>query len=316
MKRKITRYIKPSFFVFLLVAALLWYGNKLEGRYTTDVMLPIEIRNDYSSRLWIEHPMAVVGCRVEGIGGKLLAYRTGAGDRVVVPMSHLTLVPVRGTDRLFRIDKASLTEAISGAVKDLRIQQILDTALTISVSPVERRRMPIESRMDIQLARQYMLVGGVRLTPDSVDVRGPRAVLDSMRAIYTRSKRYRDLRETVSGRIDLEQPENVILSDRQVDYRVDVLAYTQQTLELPVRVANLPEGWQGIVVPSRVTVVVNVPLRDYERIREERLHASVDYRAVRDDASGKYAVQVDSLPSGTEIVRIDPQFVEPFFSRR
>lgn len=313
---KISQYIKPSFWVFLLIAALLWYGDKLSGRYTTEVVLPIEVRNDFTSKFWIEQPLGEVNCRVEGIGGKLMAYKLKMGDRAVIPMSQLTLVPVRGTERKFRVDKNSLTGALASAVKDLRIHEILDTALTISVSPVEIRRMPVESRIEVGTARQYMLVGGVEFEPDSVDARGPRVVLDSMEAVFTRPRRYKDLKSSVAGRIDLEQRDGVLLSDRQVDYRAEVVPFTQHTLELPVRVDNLPDGVLATIVPSRVTVVVNVPLRDYERVREERLHACLDYNVVKGQPSGRCAVRIDSLPAGTEVMRVEPQFVEPFFTKR
>lgn len=317
MKRdKISHYIKPSFWVFLLVAALLWYGNKLGGRYTTEVVLPVEVTNDFSSKLWIEHPMSEVNCRVEGVGARLMAYKMKMGDRVVIPMSQLTLVPVRGEERVFRVDKNSLTGAISTAVKDMRIHEILDTALIISVSPVETRRMPVRSRIEVGTARQYMLVGDVRCDPDSVDVRGPKVVLDSMEAVFTRPKWYKDVRGGVTGRIDLEIRDGILLSNKEVDYRAEVVPFTQHTLELPVRVDNLPEGMQATIVPSRVTVVANVPLRDYERVREERLHAGVDYNLVREEGSGKYVVRIDSLPEGTVVMKIEPQFVEPFFTRR
>lgn len=246
---KITHYIKPSFGVFLLVAALLWYGNKLGGRYTTEVELPIEVTNDFSSKLWIEHPVGRMNCRVEGIGARLLTYKMNMGDRVVIPMSQLTLIPVKDKERLFRVDKNSLTGALASALKELRIHEILDTALTISVSPIETRRMPVRSRIEIGTARQYMQVGPITFTPDTVEVRGPKVVLDSMEAVFTRTKRYKDLKSNVIGRIDLEQRGGVLLSARQADYRVEIVPFTQHTLELPVRVDNLPDGMQAIIVP-------------------------------------------------------------------
>lgn len=313
---KITQYIRPSFWVFLLIALLLWYGDKLGDRYTTEIVLPVEVQNDFSSKLWIEHPQREINCRIEGVGSRLMAYKMHLGDRVSIPMSQLTLIPIHGTERRFRIDKNSLTGALAAGVKDLRIHEILDTALTIGVSPVELRRMPVRSRIEIEPARQYMLVGAVKLDPDSVNVRGPKVVLDSMEAVFTAPKRYEELKTAVAGRIELEQREGILLSNRQANYRAEVVPFTQHTLELPVRVVGVPNDMQATIVPSRVRVVVNVPLRDYERIREERLHASVDYAQVRKGQSGKCSVRIDSLPAGTEVVRVEPQFVEPFFTKR
>lgn len=316
MKRKISTVIKPSFWVFLLIAALLWYGDKLGERYTTVITIPVEVKNDFTSRLWIEQPQGKILCRAEGMGGKLMAYKLNMGEPAIIPMSQLSLIPLPGSDRYFRVDKNALTGALAATLKDLRIHEILDTALIISVSPVESKRMPVNSRINIQTARQYMLVNGVHLDPDSILVRGPKIILDTMKAISTRPRQYKDVKTTQVGQIGLEQHEGVLLSVQQVDYRADVVPYTQHTLELPVRVKHLPEGVQATIVPARVTVVVNVPLRDYERIREERLHACVDYEQVRAETSGRCAVHIDSLPVGTEIMRIEPQFVEPFFIQR
>ena len=106
MKRKLSHYIKPSFWVFLLIAILLWYGDKLGNRYTTEVVLPVEVQNDFSSKLWIEKPTGEVNCRVEGVGGRLMAYKLKLGERIVIPMSQLTLLPIEGTERMFRVDKS------------------------------------------------------------------------------------------------------------------------------------------------------------------------------------------------------------------
>lgn len=314
MKRKLSHYIKPSFWVFLLIAILLWYGDKLGNRYTTEVVLPVEVQNDFSSKLWIEKPTGEVNCRVEGVGGRLMAYKLKLGERIVIPMSQLTLLPIEGTERMFRVDKGSLTGALAGAVKDMRIHEILDTALTIAVSPVEIRRMPVRSRIEIETAQQYMLVGGVKCDPDSVEVRGPKVVLDSMEAVMTARRRYKNVKSNVVGRVALEKNDEVMLPITEVDYLAEVLPFTQHTLELSVKVEHMPKGVQATIVPSRVQVVVNVPLRDYERIREEQLHACVDYSQVRALESGKCAVRIDSLPAGTEILRVEPQFVEPFFT--
>lgn len=316
MKQKLRSYFNFSFLIFLLVAALLWYGNKLGGRYTTEVMLPVRIQNDFSSRMWVEKPLIQVHARVEGVGTSLMAYKVNVGERMTIPMSQLNLTPVAGEERTFRIDKGSLVGALSAEMKDLRVHQVLDSVIVIRVSPVESRKMAVESRIEVEPARQYMEIGMPLLTPDSVEVRGPKSILDSMQVVSTRTKHYSSLKMSVAGNIDLVQPEGVLLSNRQVDYRIEVVPFTQQTLELPVRIVNMPEGWESMTVPAKVTVTLNVPLRDIERVRGGRIFATVDYAQLRLDGGGKSPVRIDSLPGGTEIIQVDPQFVEPFFIKQ
>lgn len=312
MKQRIRTYITPSFFVFLALAAFFWYGNKLENRYTTDVELPVNIENDYTSQVWVEQPRLVVNARVEGFGARILSYRFGQGDRLTVPMSQLQLEPVADRDEYFTVDKRSLVAAVNAKASDMRMLQVLDTAILLRVSPVETRRMPLESRIEVNTARQYMQVGEVRFRPDSVDVKGPKLLLDSIRAIPTRRKTYRDLKGTVTSRIDLEQIDRLVLSERQVDYIVEVVPFTQQTFGLPIQVKNGPADGEYLTLPDKVDVTFNIPLRNYEQLNPDKLFVSVDYGDINNNTSGKTAVWMDSLPIGVELLRMEPQFIEVY----
>lgn len=317
MKRNKTSYFAPSLLVFLVISALLWYGDKLSENYSTRATIPVKIQNDFSANMWIEEPQILVNCQVEGAGTTLLSYKIKFGDKLTIPMSQLDLISIPGEERKFRIDRSSLRSALSAAAKEIRITQVLDSANYIHVSPVEVRKMPIQSQIEVYPAKQYMQVGKITFSPDSVEVRGPKVILDSIQGIRTKEKSYTDTKSSISGTIALEPVNGVMASHSETEFNIRISSYTQSTLELPVRIINLPDTLQGITVPAQVKVTVNVPLNDYDRLREDGLSAYIDYRQIRGGHAGKqYVIQVDSLPGGTEVVRINPQLAEPFFSKK
>lgn len=317
--------ISPSLFLFLLVAALLWYGNKLGQHFTTEIVVPIQIENDYESKLWIEQPLLKVRCSVEGVGSKLLAYSLGVAEPLSIPMSQLIggVAPLNGlesaeSDTLHKyyIDAQNLTAALSSAAKEIRILQAISDNIAIEAWPMRSRRMAINSHIEVTPARQYIQVGTTELLPCSVTVRAPMRLLDSLGAISTTKREIFNLKGSSAGRIALESHPGIVLSEQQVGYNVKTSPYTQQVIELPIRAVHVPEGFSCLIVPAQASVVVNVPLESYEQIRPERLHATIDYGTQRDNQNGLCIVRVDSLPRGAEVIRIEPQAAEPFLVKR
>lgn len=315
MKEKLLTLLRPSFLVFLVIATLLWCANKLGGNYQAQLKLIVEVRNDFSAQVWIAQSEIAVQCRVEGDGTSLMSHLMGAGRHLVVPMSELQLLPAAGEGN-YKVEKLSLVAALDRAVKELRVVSVLDSAIHIRVSPIEGRRMAVRSRIHVQPSGQYMQIGTVEFTPDSVEVRGPKVLLDSIGGIWTRDKSYAGIKGSVGGTIELQKPRGIMISPEQVSYAVQVLPYTQSVVELSVRVLHLPDSLQSMTVPAAVRVVVNVPLRDYDRVRLGGLTAAVDYRQALRERGKRCVVQIDSLPDGAEVVRVEPQFVEPFFMKR
>ncbi len=315
MKSNFLTRLRPSFLVFLVIATLLWCANKLSGNYQAQLRLSVEVYNDFLAQVWIAQPEISVQCRVEGDGTTLMSHLVGTGRHLSVPMSELQLIPVAGQGN-YKIEKLSLIAAMDRALKELRVTQVLDSAIHIRVSPIQGRRMAVRSRISVEPAGQYMQIGQTRFTPDSVEVRGPRMVLDSIGGIFTREKSYAGLKTSVDGVIELVQPPGMMIAPARVNYTVQVLPYTQSIVELPVGVKHLPDSLGSLTVPQVVSVVVNVPIRDYDRVQAGGFSAFIDYRQAQQGRGARCAVQVDSLPDGAEVVRVEPQFVEPFFMKK
>lgn len=314
--------ISPILLIFLLVATMLWYGNKLGNRFVADVTIPVHLVNDYAAQMWVEDPDIEIRCQVEALGTRLLSYRWGVADAVRIPISQLVGAmpesgsPGRKSDKISSVDycvgRGTLNSALASVISDMRVLQVIDSSLTLNVWPVVSRRMAVHSRMDITTAPQYLQLGRVHFSPDSVVIRGPLPVLDTLDGISTQRIFLRELHSTAGGRIALDVPRVVEASEQQVDYRVEVAPYTQQQVTLPVRVTSLPAALGAIVVPGSVEVSLNVPLGSVENIRPERIHATVRYSASTQSGHGRYIVAIDSLSVGTEVMCVTPAAIELF----
>lgn len=299
------------FLLFLVIAAALWYINKLDYNYKTEVSVHVKLTLDHNAVGWIENPEFDVLCVVEAKGGDILKHNVKWNHLIEIPASSLSLERVEGYG--YKISSTSFKDAVSAAQNKLHIIQMLDTLPQLRVIPLQSVVLPIKSRIEVNCKRQYMMVGDVEFTPASIHVRAPITMLDTLGSIETQVVELKGVNKSASSNVNLVCPENVILSQSNVRYNFTVTGYTELEYDLSVEFSNLPEDKNVVAVPSQVRVLVKVPLSTFGKSGVRTPVAVVDYANILDDGSKLLRVRIDSIASGSQITRITPEFIEPLF---
>ena len=301
------------FVVLLVVSGALWLMGKLAHTYTTQVELPVVVRTDYDAQMWVAAESKHIRVVATGDGRDLLLYKMGLASPIEVPLSMLRLDKTPGTDDPFRysVDEESLLKALSQAQDRLTIKLITDTIQTLRVSYVDTWRVPLRADIRVECMPGYMLDGPVRLSLDSLDVRAPWAVLDTLQAIYTEPLVLTDVYGTATGSAKVRLPREASIKNEktEVGYVVRTAPYSEKVFDVPIRVEGLPHA---VVLPSSVEVRVRVPMSRYAAVDRPTVWIRPTERPSR---SGYYPLQVEGLEQGVAVQRITPSmaqyFVEP-----
>lgn len=322
---------QKMFLLFILLAAVMKFIYKLNGTYTTEITIPVEFVVDYESNIWIENDSYEVNVTAQGRGSTLLFYKLGFEQKVSIPLSSIT---TKVTERNYSlsenyltkeskptisnfqrtIDQASLLSALSRSIKDLMILQVISNNIELNISPMAQVKLPIISNIEASCQRQYMQVGNIKLSSDSITVKAPMIILDTLKSIATEQLKLHSLKKPEHGSVELIIPQGVISPRHSIEYWIDVKGYTEFDFTLPVIVKNVPDSMQCITIPSEVTVTTIVPLESLELIESMAAPvASVNYEDLNKNLSLTLRVSVDSLEYGMEVRSITPSYVEPFF---
>lgn len=293
------------FALLLVVSCALWLAGKLSHRYTTEISIPIEFTADYKADVWVRTATQKVRFRVEGDGGNLLLYKMGLGRTISIPISALKMNKYSSRNPyLFTITEESLVRAISVAQTDFRIAIMTDTLPKALISPIKERKIPIVSRVHIDCVDQFMVVGGVHVVPDSVSIKAPLSMLDTIKLIYTKPLNIEKCSSSQSGAVDLELPESLVASHDVVRYEASVQRFTERQYHLPIEVTGAPIG--SFIIPNTVKVTVQIPLTEY--FGQQSPKASIDIRQRE-----KYSkIHVSGLPLRAKIIRMEPEFAQFF----
>lgn len=302
----------PVFLLFLVISFTLWYINKLNHVYTTDVGVTLEVRGDFRNGMRLSRPVKV-DCRVRGLGYNLLVYKLFDVRRpVVVEASSLTL---ERQDSIYYLSPVSVEAALFNRLDGVELVSLLNHEFKVDLIRSTDRKVPVVANITVDLKGEYMQIGDVSLEPDSVVVSGSAALLDTIRYVYTRPLVIRDLRRR-EGSLKLVPMKGVRFSVGSVRFRMDIVEFTEIERRARVEVRHKAGGknTRYAVIPETVTLSINVPNRYYREARDMKIVPYVDLKA--DNAvlgqvirGQRYAVRLDSLPRWIKVKAIRPAYI-------
>ncbi|MDR0954367.1 MAG: hypothetical protein LBM20_03170 [Rikenellaceae bacterium] len=305
----------PVFFAVLIVSFGLWYFNQLGHIYITTVTLPLRIESGADSPIGVLENETQVECRVEGTGYQLLRYRAfPRSGAVIVNLRNIDLMPVAGTNRS-EVTNASLFNALSAQLENIRLLAVLTPRVEIVTAPFNTKRVPVRSRITVELANQFMPIGELRLSPDSVQVKSLDVLLDTLQAVYTEPREYTDVRGNLSRRIPLEPIRDVVLPLSEVEFELRVEEYTEIDLTLPIALENAPRNLKPIILPGEVSVRLNVSRSRYATVSTDEIRAFIDYDDRLTNRGRAFKVYVPAS-EGIVVKEVTPLYVELVFEER
>ena len=199
----------------------------------------------------------------------------------------------------------------SGAIfgERVSVESFVSDAPQFVFQQVAFRKLPVRSVASISYASQYTALKPMRLQPDSVYVYGDPTRLQSVTKILTKPVDLSLLSSSVHGKVKLDVPAGLKLSEQEVIYYQDVTRYVELRSEVKIKTVNVPDGMKMNSLPSSAEVVLRSvfpvpedPFRD--------LDLYVDYQEYLGSINGKCMIHSNPLPSWIISCSIEPQFTD------
>ncbi len=267
----------------LLLAAVLWAATAAQE--PTTGVIPV--------RLDVQPPdgRAIVGSLPE-----VEALYAGSGRELFKlrgqPPSIRQSIPdtVQGSTYTFALSTADLRMSLDA---DVTSRDVQPRFVTVQLDELAEHMVPVVSRVSVSADSGYALMGPLRVTPDSLLVRGPRERLDAITSLPTVPLRVTGLTGAFRRGVDLDTAGlgGVFLAQLQVEVSVGVVALDQRTFDA-VPVSLPPEASWEIDPPTVAVTVRGLSVR-LEALTADSLEVTLAEPA----EDGRAALQV-RLPRG------------------
>jgi len=293
----------------LLLAFSTWLIHNLSLKYNDylTVSVTAQCNIDGHTEFSSNHCEVVARCRATGYNFIRMDLWGGRNVRKVLFQPS---VMKRKENDLFYVTSADLLEYshyIFG--DDVSVEYFASDTLFFTFPRVDHKRVPVHPVYSVSYRPQYMSVGDMDVTPDSVTIYGDPYRLESIDKVITHPVKRTDLDADIQGVVPIEKIRNVRISSSEVHYSLDVTRYVEMKVKLPVAAHGLPKDKDMILLPSTVEALVKCSFPLVADPSDE-IGLYVDYEDFQNSISGKCPVRTSALPKGVIECDVRPIYVE------
>ena len=301
------------FFFFLLLSILFWFLTVLNKDYDTILSYPLRytripgelvLVNDVTDRLDLD---------VQSRGFTLLRLKMQSRlSPLALDVNSFSLQSVPGESPivLYLVTNLIVEKLQQQLTSEIRIKSVFPDTLMVLLTERYAKKLAINLDLDLEFERQYMQVGKLKITPDSVTVSGPKSIIDTLTSIKTIPEKLTGLRKSITLELDLESIDKLAYSLKEVVINIPVEKFTEESIEIPIEVINMPDSLFLRTFPANIEITYRVGLSDYKKVNEHMFVAILDYSAKESSIGNKLAIELVKVPEYVQVTNFSPKSVE------
>ncbi len=306
------------FLVCLFVAASLWFINAMEKQYENYVMIPVEFTNFPKNKTLINEPPTKLRAKIKTRGFTLLRYKINA-----------SIYPVNFNVRSFTNSKFENQESGEIIIKpddyiyqisnqlnaDINILDLYPDTVKFVFDKIVERKLRVVPNIDLEFENQYFLCDSIKFTPEYITVKGPLAIIDTLKYISTKKLKIKKLNSSIKKNFTLELIEGIVTNPDKVVGEIPVSQYTEYSEKVNVSKINVPDSLNIITFPGKVDINCIIALNQYKNINPSSFVIGVDYNDIK-PGSRLIPIKIFKIPSNTKIINFQPITVEFLIERK
>jgi len=310
---KIASNKKLLVYVFFVgIATIFWFLNALDKEYTTMVNYPVRYINLPENKVLTNKLPEQFTLKVNAFGFGLIRYKLSSAF-LSNPFDVGFYTNNRLKSNTLQNYSLATSQIMNRFEKDLpssiRLISIFPDTILFEFSPIVEKKVQIKSRVSSSFEQQYMLDGAISLEIDSIVVKGPSSKLDSIDFVETEELILKKINKTVKRDVNLKLIKGVEFSQRKIEITVPVEQFTEEEMNIPVKVNDLPDSLLLRLFPGDVKVSYFVGFKKHDKVSADLFDIRVDYNQTSEDGSNKLKVELLNNPDFVTNVRYYPQEV-------
>lgn len=298
-------------FLFLLLSVFLWFLIKLskEG-YVTEFNFPVKYVNIPEDRKLSSKPVSEIRVKVRSHGFDLLKHRLRSFRAIEIDVAS----NVKGDGESYFWETNSGENLMNVEFDDnTEILSIRPDTVFFEFDEIRNKKVKVYLKARKKYSNFKTFNAPPEIIPDSIIVSGAERDVQGLDSIFTKTFDLTAEADSVTRKIPLDLPKNSKLefSTQEVTVKLRYTSLTEGSFNIPVRVINLPEGYEMNVFPEKVKLKFQVPVEDYERVTPGEFEAYVDFNDVEADKGTQFLkVRLQAVPAFLRKVTVDPRQLE------
>lgn len=306
------------FLIFLFVSTTFWFLNALRNNYVANFSFPVQFVNVPDNEIVVGTDKQFIQLKVKGTGFSILRqYLSNSFSSPTYDVSKLRRVKLNGANNAFLISREQRKHFSGQLFMGMELVEISPDTVFVEIQKFEKRKVPVKFNGRLKFEKQFLLSGDVSFDPDSVEVSGPKNIVDTLSSVLTKYFIYEKVRDSLVRNVALMSIKDLTISDKSASMLIPVEPFSETSILVPITVTGLADSLRGKTFPSEVSITFRTGLSKFEKISSSDFSAIVDASSVfNNEQPSRLKVKIEKYPSGIYSMDYSPIFVEYLIERK
>jgi len=295
MKRNI--FILINTFIF---AVLIWAYVNLNLTYTIELSIPLQIKSGKSQGISNEIPnnLDVV---FKGKGWGLM--------KILISKNLVYYLDLTAFKKDTKIDLMQSVSEIINLPSDVYVQSINPNFVDVSFDNTISRMIKVKNNTSVQTKDGYTVIGGVKISPDSVRVSGASSIVLKIKFVQTENIVFKDVNTNISKDVKLiDSLGNQVKIDPtvvNVSYKLELSA--EKTFDdIDVNVYGVPIDKDVLIIPPKISISLRGGVEELSKLTQKDIKIGINFKQIESDEQGEVEPTIE-LSDIFTLIKVEPQ---------
>lgn len=306
------------FLVCLFLSTFYWLINVLGNQYTSELLIDVVYKNQPEKHVVLSELPTNLKIVVTTDGYTLLAYQIKIKKPVVeINLDDYQFEIGENSNEILVDDFRHDIEKQLG--KKIEINEISPKKITVVLDDKIVKTLKVIPHYKLTFNNQYQLSDSVIVTPNNIDVSGPKQVLDTLNYIPTEFAELKNIEGSIQKTIQLDAnflKKNYLQAiNTKIEINIVTDKFTEYKLMLPIKISNNPDSIDVNIIPENIEIKFMIPLSKISLLNPEEFNAIIDFNE-QSKIYKKLKVHLVKHPSFLKSITIKPANVEYVLKRK
>lgn len=294
MKRNI--FILINTFIF---SVLIWAYVNLNLTYTIETTIPLKLKSGKSQGISNEIPNTL-DVVFKGKGWGLM--------KILLSKNLVYYVDLTSFKKDTRVDLMQNTGEIVNLPSDVAVQSVNPGFIDVTFDNTITKMVKVRNNTSVITKDGYTIIGGVKITPDSVKITGAASVVMKIKYVQTENIVFRDINSNISKDVRLiDSLGNQVKIEPtvvNVSYKLELSA--EKTFEdIDVNVYGVPIDKDVLIIPPKISISLRGGVEELSKLTAKDIKIGINFKQIEADEQGEVEPTIE-LSDIFTLIKIEP----------
>ena len=268
--------------------------------YTIETTIPLKLKSGKSQGISNDIPNNI-DVVFKGKGWGLM--------KILLTKNLVYYVDLTSFKKDTRVDLIQNAAEIVNLPADVSVQSVNPGFIDVSFDNTITKMVKVRNNTSVITKDGYTIIGGVKVTPDSVKITGASSVVMKIKYVQTENIVFKDINSNISKDVRLiDSLGNQVKIEPMVvnvSYRLELSA--EKTFEdIDVNVYGVPIDKDVLIIPPKISISLRGGVEELSKLTAKDIKIGINFKQIEADEQGEVEPTIE-LSDLFTLIKIEPQ---------